>query len=287
MSDYLADIAERSITPMQAIRPRPLSVFEQAAGTMSSPQQPWPEQDYRLPDSGNVEPVSLEPVAITTGELPVARREAQTISAQAPSTGVSAAIADPQPAAPTIVVQPASQGEFRSAAITLPPDHAQSIEAKVPADRRDTQAFEIGSNPPDESPDERQIVIPTGPPAKEGRIDSRDREFGGPVHQSDAAEAISERTHPKPEIKRVEMERSVAPQLPLQPLSPLHSRLDTKRQGKNEPMQKENSTPTINVTIGRIEVRAAPAPFQKQPKTKATDTMSLDEYMRRRNGGGR
>lgn len=289
MGDFLADIAERSFTTAQAIRPRPLSVFEpfQATGNMGSAQQSRLEQDYRLPESDNVGTASLTPATIATREQPATRREANTISVQGPNMGVSAAIADPQPVAPTIVVQPASQGEFRPAEIQPPPDHTPLIEPKVQVDGRIIPAFKIRSDPPVKSPGGRQTAIPSGSPVKEGRIDSRDRESVVPDHQSKVIGTISEVTPLKPAIERVEMENSVAAQLPRQPIAPLHSRLETKWRGKNEPMQKEGSTPTINVTIGRIEVRATPAPIQKQPKSRATDAMSLDEYMRRRNGDGR
>jgi hypothetical protein len=45
--------------------------------------------------------------------------------------------------------------------------------------------------------------------------------------------------------------------------------------------------PNIQVTIGRIEVRATPAPLQNRPRPKASVSMSLDEYLRGRDGGGR
>lgn len=45
--------------------------------------------------------------------------------------------------------------------------------------------------------------------------------------------------------------------------------------------------PTINVTIGRIEVKALPPPVTRpQSQKNAGQLMSLDEYMRRRNRGG-
>ncbi|MFZ4859040.1 MAG: hypothetical protein ACOYL3_21905 [Desulfuromonadaceae bacterium] len=45
---------------------------------------------------------------------------------------------------------------------------------------------------------------------------------------------------------------------------------------------------TVHVTIGRIEVRAAQPPLRSQPQSKAVGgTLSLDEYLLRRNGGGR
>lgn len=44
--------------------------------------------------------------------------------------------------------------------------------------------------------------------------------------------------------------------------------------------------PTIQVTIGRIEVRAAPAPPAARPATPAGPALSLDDYLRQRNRGG-
>jgi hypothetical protein len=44
--------------------------------------------------------------------------------------------------------------------------------------------------------------------------------------------------------------------------------------------------PTVQVTIGRIEVRAAPAPAQATRRA-AAPLLSLDEYLRQRSGGAR
>jgi hypothetical protein len=290
MSDFLADIAERSLTTDQAIRPRPLSVFEpfQATGAVGSAQQLRAEQDYRLPESDAVGTVSsMAPVAMTTKELPVGQDEAHTIAVQAPRLSVSAAMAGPQPLAPAIVEQPARQGAYPPAAIQSPPEHALLIETNVPVDEITISALEIRSKPPGESPDGHQTLSPSRPPATEKGINRTGRESGVPGHQSKVAGTISERTLLKPAIERVEMEKSVATQHPQQPIAPLHSRLETAWGNKTDSMQKEKSTPTIHVTIGRIEVRATPAPIQNKPKPRPPDAMSLDEYLRRRNGGGR
>jgi hypothetical protein len=45
--------------------------------------------------------------------------------------------------------------------------------------------------------------------------------------------------------------------------------------------------PTIHVTIGRIEVKAATPALAPKRGTPASPTMSLDEYLRRRSGGDR
>lgn len=45
--------------------------------------------------------------------------------------------------------------------------------------------------------------------------------------------------------------------------------------------------PTINVTIGRIEVRATTAQLQNRPKAKGPALMSLEDYLKQRSGGKR
>jgi hypothetical protein len=61
--------------------------------------------------------------------------------------------------------------------------------------------------------------------------------------------------------------------------------------GFNGPAQLSMSPPlppTINVTIGRIEVRATPPPRAPAPPRRASaPIMSLDEYLRQRAGGNR
>lgn len=46
------------------------------------------------------------------------------------------------------------------------------------------------------------------------------------------------------------------------------------------------TTPTINVTIGRIEVRATPSATAAKPAPTKSSTLSLDDYLRRRGQGG-
>jgi hypothetical protein len=61
----------------------------------------------------------------------------------------------------------------------------------------------------------------------------------------------------------------------------------------NQRWREMNSKPeaerVINVTIGRVEVRAVPAEAPKQPKRnkQPSDIMSLDEYLNQRGRGGR
>jgi hypothetical protein len=61
---------------------------------------------------------------------------------------------------------------------------------------------------------------------------------------------------------------------------------------ENQPLSKPaevSSTPTIQVTIGRIEVRATSSSTRPRPQPQRSDrpVMSLDEYLNSRGGGGR
>lgn len=57
--------------------------------------------------------------------------------------------------------------------------------------------------------------------------------------------------------------------------------------GKGDPRQEPQPPPTIQVTIGRIEVRAISAPASAATsKPRQTPAMSLDDYLRQRNRGG-
>ncbi len=275
MNDFLANIVEKSLTTELAIRPRPMSLFEpvQAKETTGFAHQPQAEQDHRAPESDAVRTVSMAPVAMTTKELPVGQDEGHPIAMQAPRLGVSATIADPQPAGSTPAEQPAGQGKYQPAAETISP------------------AFETRRNPLRESPDGHQTVSPSKPPATEMVINPTGQNAEvinyQPIEIAETMETISERTLVKPVIKRFETDKLVTSQIPLQPIGRLQSNRPTTWGQNNEPMQQQLATPTIQVTIGRVEVRATTSPPQNRAREKAPVSMSLDEYLLRRNGGGR
>jgi hypothetical protein len=68
----------------------------------------------------------------------------------------------------------------------------------------------------------------------------------------------------------------------IQPIVPALSRVEdvASRRTVSKP------EPIIHVAIGRIEVRATSAPVQGRPKPREPAAMTLDEYLRRRKGGG-
>lgn len=88
-----------------------------------------------------------------------------------------------------------------------------------------------------------------------------------------------------PEMKAREQDKPILPPIAKPShhrgllISPVPARLDFSR-----PADKPE--PTIQVTIGRIEVRAVKQTAAKRPKPKGPAPMSLDDYLKRRNGGG-
>jgi len=86
---------------------------------------------------------------------------------------------------------------------------------------------------------------------------------------------------------RGERDNVIMPLTTQQPPQPLIKPIFNlwKNTGHREAPAK--TEPTIQVTIGRVEVRATTAPVQNRPRPKAPASMSLDEYLRGRDGGRR
>jgi hypothetical protein len=71
-----------------------------------------------------------------------------------------------------------------------------------------------------------------------------------------------------------------------QQLSDQHGAIE-RADGSGKPdYAVESPAPTVHVTIGRIEVRATPAPPAPASKPRATPAMTLEEYLQRRATGG-
>jgi hypothetical protein len=70
----------------------------------------------------------------------------------------------------------------------------------------------------------------------------------------------------------------------LNPSTPLIAPVIPSMAGPERPVSRPE--PVINVTIGRIEVRATVSPQRQTPKPESrTPVMGLEEYLRRRSGG--
>ncbi len=70
---------------------------------------------------------------------------------------------------------------------------------------------------------------------------------------------------------------------------PQNQQVTTSQRTAASTTEAASATPTIRVTIGRIDVRAVtpPAPAPRPKPIRAGPTLSLDDYTRQRKGGGR
>lgn len=83
----------------------------------------------------------------------------------------------------------------------------------------------------------------------------------------------------------------LTPAIQPRPVSPAQPRINPASPSAfgepSNPRARGAEAPTIQVTIGRIEVRATPPPAPVPKPRPASPTMSLDDYLRQRNEGRR
>ena len=100
---------------------------------------------------------------------------------------------------------------------------------------------------------------------------------------------VSPLSHPERQPAAIAGNEPLTPALQPRPVSPVPPRLNPVSQpafGESSNLRAAE-VPTIQVTIGRIEIRATP-PAAPVPKPRpASPTLSLDDYLRQRNEGRR
>ena len=162
-------------------------------------------------------------------------------------------------------------------------------------------------------PPERGLVAPAGPSQPERKVAAGHERDGrgktpaahenlrrgpgkggiaiAPDLVSMASEAGPTRREQPPGERSEKRARGPAPAAaPRSVLAPQSARQSPMGHAAGRNGAVAETTPTINVTIGRIEVRAMPAPPPVVRKAARQgpaqpSAMSLDEYLRRRNGG--
>jgi len=114
----------------------------------------------------------------------------------------------------------------------------------------------------------------------------------GPEHSPLLSETTSEFVRSERKEKKQSTQRQLEPHQSglLQPpswLTEMQADLNNRWQGINS--QLESPEPIVNVTIGRVEVRAVQTSSETQPrpKKKPSGVMSLDDYLKQREHKGR
>lgn len=268
MSDFLSNLAAKNLNLASVIQPRPSARFE-----------PVPTR-RAMTTEAPIDPSALESV--------------NTVESDAPR---SPAVAPRQaPVVPSAPIEPPA----RSAASILrhSPSMSQQIESpaiapRTPEVRREVQreivnvtnVRSVMEQSIIQTPTREQIII-------EKESADRDR-AASPIGLETTVKplpvenrtAISPRPIVTPVIERVVHEHTDQTQVP-------SSRTDlppraTAPQMRGVEKQSSAEPPAIHVTIGRVEVRATSSAAPTKRPSRSSSALSLDDYLRARNGGQR
>jgi hypothetical protein len=279
VTDYLAQLVLRGRQPDLAIEPRQASRFERPHQTVfAAAPSPPPE-----PEPAPAEPGTLSQ-GVTDSRVEGRPRRQHAVAFTAPLEK------------PTDVVEsPAvAHGASDSAGAPVRQERAsRTIDAARPIDRV--------LQPPGTIP-ERTGRRARRPP--DDRVTMRQREQSAPP-TSDLPERrehalIADEGDGRPDARRgrtpsvspaVVTKEVVAPADRTRRAEPVPASRLVERQTTPAPREIErapaSAAPTIHVTIGRVEIRAAaPAPVLKKPSSRQP-TLTLEQYLKQRTRGSR
>ena len=140
--------------------------------------------------------------------------------------------------------------------------------------------------------DEESASVRREPEASRGKIrPPHGTEFHG---EGQIARLQRETSRDLPTTHPVEIESThpkLKPRSMIWPETPSHpetiNRMTTGRPLRSDLQGAVSERPIIRVTIGRIDVRAVPPPAPPQPPPPPAPGLSLDDYLKERNGGER
>ncbi len=277
---YLDNLVARHLLETAVIQPRPVSLFEPWPGT--APLFPAPVTGE---EAAAVSPPAAHPLPRPqTPPIPSPTMQ----SAQQPALPTPAPPAPqaalPPPLPPTPTLRPTSPEPARQPRKQPPVNDAPAaIQPALPRQPAPTPVTPVNVTPA--SPyhqAEPQLVKETHPPV----IIREQITLLKPV-----TETPTPLTLPLVETVR---EQPIQPSPPVvaapATIRPEHIRPFTPANGRSANHQLPGTQPepatTVQITIGRIEVRATPPPPAKvEQKQLRTPVLSLDDYLRQRNGG--
>ncbi len=291
MSDFLGNLAMKSLGLAPLVQPRPLSQFEALPAEGAFAGRPAAEAPA----------ASVDLLAEEVSDAAPARP-----STSAPSTGRSgrldtpptvsaprAQVERPAPLQPLAVSLPqvASQAETIGPALQRMPAPKPTTDlAPAPLSHPQSLAMPAPKPPTDLAPaplSHPQALAMPAPalfersPWTSPRPVPASQLVGPPSAPAPLVENLASESHAAPPARRIGLTPEVE-QIKPSPLgAPAESR--TQPAGRAEP------SPTISVTIGRVEVRAALSPETSTRRTatgaKPAASISLNDYLRLRSGG--
>ena len=266
MSDYLGHLIARSVSPAIAVCPRLPSLFEPAPATREAKSRPEFEQESfmeQAPVTQHSEKLAPLTVSTSTPRQSALREPEQTVSQFSRRKRILEGSQESEPARSPAPIIHQSTLQERSRIFSGKEDVKPTAEPGTPVQPRilSRAASTLRRDKPSDSMRRRS----------EG-IKSPRRDVIAFAQLSAASKPV---VVPEPRehktVKRSGVDAIVPTIRSLPPIAPLSPAATTP--------------PTINVTIGRVEVRAVPPPAQQRAKPKPASVLSLEDYLRQRAKG--
>src|SRR5262249_55493561 len=253
MNDFLNSLVERSLSPTASVRPKLFSIFE-------TPQTNGGaflhgNEGGELPSTGHDRKKSFD------GHSPLHRQT----TAPAWSTQLNVVPSKFSSSSGETSESPSVQAQIPRSV-----DLRGNKETVEQSTLRNADCNGTGQENPRLSDKHAQ-----GPPAANKPVPHRSTNDGPQESGAKIIEITTAGRDPRPELTKVREVHTV--------LGPARLKKPVAL-----PLQPKNSSgaTSINVTIGRVEVRAVPPPTQRRDKPKAAAGLTLEDYLRRRSKGG-
>lgn len=283
MSGYFQRLIARSMGTGSDVRPL-------------SPQ-PYADLPYEKLQTGNDAPLTIINTPYSAGTAAVADLAARRKVPPVETTDVANAIDATDPAGTNDL------SDSCDSPVSIRHSDASAATGGMPGTRTTAAGAMI-----DPLPDSISGAIPQHPPHAvvnrkpllERHAVSREEAVARPAEQAaqraagevtEAAEAFHLMPLQPPSLAHNTVSSSTA--APFSPFSPVRAETAALSQthlsaaGQYSHQSAVSESPTIQVTIGRVEIRAAIASAPARKTSARSPTMNLDEYLKQRNGGQR
>ena len=266
MSDFLSHLAAKNLNLVPVIQPRTLSLFEPVIPRTAPGLGPHPDHDM-LDISDSVE--SYAPRTVTTTRRPTVAARPAPIDPQArsdePRLRQTPLTLPPRLESPAIAPQLEQRREGQREIINVTNIRSVVEQPIVHAPSSERVVIEKESVEPDRAASPSRTECAVRPTINEEPARVTPHPIVTPVIERIVHER--ERTAPSQAQRSDQVAHHTLPPIATQPTA-------------TEP-------PTIHVTIGRIEVRATPPASPAKRSTPSSSALSLDDYLRARDGGKR
>ena len=278
MNSFFTRLIDRHLDRCNTIQPRTPGLFEPDHDSVASP---FPDEPANPVEGDSAQPASFSPDSVTEKN-----RSPETV--QSRETFVSPS----RPAQESASDKYDFSHQQRPSSFSHGPQIDTLLNSGMQPHPIEPEIREKTAIPP-----QQNMAIHTDEPRKNRPLQSANRENTGSEFGHHIQTTVQRLTD-EPDIKKtghtetVQAGQGVSPQN-----SPFHSGLEPpswlpeiEARFKHYLQEKnEQPEPVINVTIGRVEVRATQTepPRQKPQPQKPAGVMTLDDYLKQREHGGR